>query len=415
VVVLYDKTFTGYSSCDLYHGEPDSSKSDDNKCDDVKVGPDCKYYCVCAHERQPITAACDQGAVGYVEMKDYYNKRETVGAVHPVVHRMTSKRKHPPHNPAQNGTELTSRVGGECAFLPPKTDPNIDTECPETKACNEDYVCEPRGVCSWFDNAPPGGNGTMNHCQLNFGKKLASSQASFNWYSHPTAQKGVKWEQVRRVKSIHAWCLIDQMAHNIAFSCIDSCKQTWPSLGFYNGPFIYCFWASLLGEGYDKQVFPDATKQGGDPDLLAQAWGRAFGAIDGLITWGSSKLCFDVRGGSSNPGTVLQIWNCQETNPNQQFSMENGMIVWQPTKNSGWDLCLALGGDGNQTDGTSIILWTCDTTDANQNWTWTDEGYLQLTANTKKCMDVTGGQGAGTKVFLVHVQFICIACTVYLL
>jgi hypothetical protein len=184
-VVLYDKTFTGYSSCDLYHGNPDASKPDDNKCDGTVVTSDCKYHCVCAHERQPITAPCDQEAVGYVELKDYYNNRKQGGAAHPVVDRIVSKLRRSDNITmfgSKSGRNESGRAGGQpngqCSF---PTDPNIAKVCPKTEACNEIYECEPHGVCSWFDNAPPGGAGTMNNCQLNFGRKLASSQASFNW------------------------------------------------------------------------------------------------------------------------------------------------------------------------------------------------------------------------------------------
>jgi hypothetical protein len=134
--------------------------------------------------------------------------------------------------------------------------------------------------------------------------------------------------------------------------------------------------------------------------LLAGAWAEALGTIDGLIQWAGTQFCFDVAGGVFNSGANLDIWQCENSNPNQQFYMENGMIVWAPTANTGSDLCVTVAGGGT-TPGTESFLWQCNTADVNQNFTWDAQGFIRWSAHPTLCIDVTGGVAKpGTNVQL---------------
>jgi hypothetical protein len=49
----------------------------------------------------------------------------------------------------------------------------------------------------------------------------------------------------------------------------------------------------------------------------------------------TEKYCVDVAGGFFAPGSLLQIWNCQNSNPDQQWNYRGSMLVWAPMDGSG--------------------------------------------------------------------------------
>jgi hypothetical protein len=55
------------------------------------------------------------------------------------------------------------------------------------------------------------------------------------------------------------------------------------------------------------------------------------------------KFCLDVSGGHFALGSLLQLWSCQNSNPDQQFVYRNNMLVWAPLDGSGAPQpCLSL-------------------------------------------------------------------------
>jgi hypothetical protein len=47
------------------------------------------------------------------------------------------------------------------------------------------------------------------------------------------------------------------------------------------------------------------------------------------------KYCVDVAGGFFAPGALTQLWNCQNSNPTQQWNYRDYMMVWAPMDGSG--------------------------------------------------------------------------------
>ena len=158
--------------------------------------------------------------------------------------------------------------------------------------------------------------------QINLGKKLGSGQSSFVWYSHPSGVQGTKWVQVKITGTARAYCLIDQMVNISAPQCFSQMNQSMPSKGIYKKEFVQCFFTSFFGTGEWSNSLVDVHK-GQSPDILAEAWARALGTIDGLISLGdpgTASFCLDVSGGNLYNGNQLDIWKCQDSNPNQQVS-----------------------------------------------------------------------------------------------
>ncbi len=98
-----------------------------------------------------------------------------------------------------------------------------------------------------------------------------------------------------------------------------------------------------------------------------------------LVSRFSPTQCMDVAGGSTAPGTQVQIWTCLG-NSAQSF-------VWQPNGEIRYGaMCVdASGGAGNNGDG--IIVWPC-TGGANQHWVGTAAGEIK--GVNGRCIDVYG-------------------------
>jgi len=79
-----------------------------------------------------------------------------------------------------------------------------------------------------------------------------------------------------------------------------------------------------------------------------------------IVAGDDTAECVDVNGGSSTPGTKVQMWDCNNNPSSQQWTLEsNGTIGINGQ-------CLDITG-ANYSDGTLIEEWTC-TGGANQQW-----------------------------------------------
>jgi alpha-galactosidase len=97
----------------------------------------------------------------------------------------------------------------------------------------------------------------------------------------------------------------------------------------------------------------------------------------------SSQRCLDAAGGATDPGTVIEIWDC------------NGGANQAVTLTSAGELRLyggtqCLDAYDNQTaSGTKVELWTCNG-GANQQWRLNPDGTV-TGVQSGLCLDVTGG------------------------
>ncbi|MDR2018310.1 MAG: RICIN domain-containing protein [Syntrophobacterales bacterium] len=107
-----------------------------------------------------------------------------------------------------------------------------------------------------------------------------------------------------------------------------------------------------------------------------------------------SGTCLDVAGGGTANGTVVHIWQCQAGNRNQDWTFDNGRIVW-----TGTNKCLDVNAGGTA-NGTKVQSWDCQNGNTNQRWSLDTNfpGKIVWTG-TNKCLDVNaGGTANGTKV-----------------
>lgn len=58
----------------------------------------------------------------------------------------------------------------------------------------------------------------------------------------------------------------------------------------------------------------------------------------------------DVAGGKNENGTNVQIWDCDDTNPNQQLVLNNKLIKWGNNNK-----CLDVAGGRNE-NGTNVQI-----------------------------------------------------------
>jgi hypothetical protein len=150
------------------------------------------------------------------------------------------------------------------------------------------------------------------------------------WYSHGADSEGTKWQQVDLTATVTAYCLIDVMVQQVAPQCITQMQQPIPSKGVYKKELVNCFFTCFFGSGEWATDLVDITK-GLSPDKLAEAWAAALGTLDGLISVGNptdATMCLDVSGGQYLAGNQLDIWPCQDSNPNEQFFVTNNSIFW---------------------------------------------------------------------------------------
>jgi alpha-galactosidase len=115
---------------------------------------------------------------------------------------------------------------------------------------------------------------------------------------------------------------------------------------------------------------------------VAKGSGSSVGGTTELVGTSSGR-CLDVFGGSTTPGTKIEIWDCHG-GANQE---------WTPTAAGelrvyGGTQCLDA--YNNQTSaGTVVELWTCNG-GANQQWRLNPDGSV-TGVQSGLCLDVAGG------------------------
>ena len=125
-----------------------------------------------------------------------------------------------------------------------------------------------------------------------------------------------------------------------------------------------------------RPEYPGYPGQGGD-------WGREI-RVD-------SRLCLDVRGGKFQPGTTLQVYECNGT-ASQRFAVGRGGEIRVR------DLCVDVD-RGDPRDGARVVLWSCS---GSRSQSWFTRGGQIVSQLTGKCLDVDAGQvrpGAHTMVW----------------
>jgi glucose/arabinose dehydrogenase len=129
---------------------------------------------------------------------------------------------------------------------------------------------------------------------------------------------------------------------------------------------------------------------------LAALWPTAAAAAPAPLVGGGSGLCLDVKGASSTPGAIVQVYTCNGGS-NQQWSLTAAGEL----RTLGGTRCLDAKGAATAA-GTPLISWTCNG-QANQRWTVV--GKTIRGAASGLCMDVVNGStqaGAPVQLWTCH-------------
>jgi hypothetical protein len=130
--------------------------------------------------------------------------------------------------------------------------------------------------------------------------------------------------------------------------------------------------------------------------LLAYLGVFALGGLNvcyGANIIGRGGNCLDVAGGGTANGTKVQMYQCQIGNNNQNWTLDNGRIVW-----SGTNKCLDVRGGGTA-NATQVQIWDCQAGNLNQRWALDVNFPGKIVWIGGKCLDVSGGGTAnGTNV-----------------
>jgi len=117
------------------------------------------------------------------------------------------------------------------------------------------------------------------------------------------------------------------------------------------------------------------------------------------ITSVNSNLCLDVTGASSNAGTNVEQWYCNQQ-ANQQWTIQPVSFDVYSIISVNSNLCLDVTGQSTNA-GTNVEQWVCNG-QTNQQWTitpTTNNAYTIVSVNSGLCLDVTGqSTSAGTDV-----------------
>ncbi|MEU1123386.1 alpha-galactosidase [Streptomyces sp. NPDC005899] len=110
--------------------------------------------------------------------------------------------------------------------------------------------------------------------------------------------------------------------------------------------------------------------------------GSSIGTPHPLIS-ASSQRCLDVEGAETEPGTKIEIWDCNGR-PNQAVTLTAAgeLRLYNGTQ------CVDVHENGT-TRGTAVQLWTCNG-GANQQWKLNPNGTI-TGVQSGLCLDVTGG------------------------
>lgn len=90
--------------------------------------------------------------------------------------------------------------------------------------------------------------------------------------------------------------------------------------------------------------------------------------------------CLDLAGGTTDPGTLLQVWSCSG-DWNQLFDILSGITI---RTLQDYKMCLDLPG-ADTTNGNALWLWECNGAES-QYWNFED-GTIRYAADLSKCVD----------------------------
>lgn len=127
-----------------------------------------------------------------------------------------------------------------------------------------------------------------------------------------------------------------------------------------------------------------------DDDRRPEYPDYGYGDRGGEIRAGGG-LCLDVRGGKFQPGTTLQVYECNGT-ASQRFSVGRGGEIRVR------DLCVDVD-RGDPRDGARVVLWSCS---GSRSQSWSTRGGQIVSQLNGKCLDVEEGrlrQGAHTMLW----------------
>jgi hypothetical protein len=152
-----------------------------------------------------------------------------------------------------------------------------------------------------------------------------------------------------------------------------------------------CFVATAITLGCACAVSPSNASQGSGSADGGKADGDSASTGNAVALLGPGGRCLDAKNGATTDGTLVQLWDCNETAA-QQWTLEpDGSIVHV----SGKCLDATAGATAN---GTQVQLWDCNGSDA-QRWTYSVD--RALVGNGGKCLDANDGSSAdGTKIQL---------------
>jgi hypothetical protein len=233
--VQFDKRVSSYASCDEIVGST-------------------IYQCACNHERQlNKTSPCVLTATGKVDLKPYYEHMKDSRVEEEAAEFAPFEGVRGQGGDAGRGCNWVRAQVNQPQLVLIHFVPSFPTLSPSELLCQ-------------FDD---------DRCQINLGKKLASTapNASFTWYSFPKCVEGSKWRVLSAGKSVRAYCLIDELAAQLAPRCSSSCGQKVPSGGHYSRCFFNCFFDDVLGNNWNNGTSGAA---GVIPAALKPAFATAF-------------------------------------------------------------------------------------------------------------------------------------------
>jgi hypothetical protein len=108
-----------------------------------------------------------------------------------------------------------------------------------------------------------------------------------------------------------------------------------------------------------------------------------------------NQKCLDQSNGRKDWALQAQVWDCGETNPNQDYTYNSDKTISAPGSN----LCVDVYG-GQSGNGTSVIQWQCHR-GPNQKWNYGVDKTLRPQHAPNKCLDVYGwNQANGAKLVI---------------
>lgn len=112
----------------------------------------------------------------------------------------------------------------------------------------------------------------------------------------------------------------------------------------------------------------------------------------GRVSWLTNPgKCLDVTSGVATNGNLIQLWDCQQGQPNQQLILPSGgsgLVRWAANPNK----CIDVQ-DGKANNGNPIQLWDCNPQQPNQQFV-VPTGTSGVLRWGTKCLDVTDGSTA---------------------